>query len=126
MADDADDKPTEPKVPRKVDAGDEIESMRKQISQLRREITSLKKALTDKAEEVVEDADGWLDSASERASRATQALRATAKNVSGIVQESPGTVSSALLAGGIIGLLLGMALSKTQSDHRRWYERINR
>ena len=97
MADNTDDKPTAAKAPTK--AGDTIETMQKQIGQMRREISSLKRMLADQAEEVVEDAEGWFETASEGAARATRAVRSQAQTVSGVVQENPGTVSSALLSG---------------------------
>ena len=122
MADNADDKPTVAKAPTKAD-DNAMETMQKQIAQLRREISSLKKSLTEQAREVVEDTEGWLDTASEGATRATQALRTKAQTVSGVVHDNPGTVSAALLVGGIIGLLVGMALSPSEATHRRWYER---
>ena len=123
MADNADDKPTVAKASTKPDDDNAMETMQKQIAQMRREISSLKRSLTEQAEEVVEDAEGWFDTASEGASRARQALRTKAQTVSGVVQDNPGTVSSALLVGGIIGLLVGMALSPSEAAHRRWYER---
>ena len=124
MADNADDKPTAAKASTKAaEYDDAIETMQKQIGQMRREISSLKRSLAERAEEVVEDAEGWFDTASEGASRATRALRSQAQKVSGAVHDNPMTVSSALFVGGIIGLLMGMALGSSESSHRRWYER---
>ena len=121
MADNADDKPTTAKPSTKAaEYDDAIETMQKQIGQMRREISSLKRSLAEQAEEVVEDPEGWFDTASEGASRATRALRAQAQTVSGVVQDNPGTVSTALFVGGIIGLLVGMALSR-EPTHRRWH-----
>jgi hypothetical protein len=79
--------------------------------------------LAERAEDFVEDAEGWFDTASEGASRATRALRAQAQKVSGAVQDNPVTVSSALFIGGIVGLFVGMALGSSEASHRRWYER---
>jgi ElaB/YqjD/DUF883 family membrane-anchored ribosome-binding protein len=104
-----------------ADYDDAINTMQKQIGQMRREISSLKRLLADQAEEVVEDAEGWFETASEGAVRATRAVRAQAQTVSGVVQENPGTVSSALFVGGIIGLLVGMALGRTEPAPHRWY-----
>jgi hypothetical protein len=123
MADTADDKPTAAKASAKADYDDAIETMQKQIGQMRREMSSLKRLLAEQAAEVVEDAEGWFDTASEGASRATQALRSQAQKVSGAVQDNPVTVPSALFVGGIIGLLIGMAPGSSDASHRRWYER---
>jgi hypothetical protein len=123
MADNADDKPTAARASTKADDDDAIDTMQKQIRQMRREISSLKRLLAEQAGEVVEDAEGWFDTASEGAARATRAVRAQAQTVSGVVQDNPGTVSSALFVGGMIGLLVGMALGRSQATHPRWYER---
>jgi TolA-binding protein len=123
MADNADDKPTAARVSSKADDDNAMETMQKQLAQMRREISALKRALADQAEEVIEDAESWFDSASEGASRATRAVRAQAQTVSDAVQGNPGTVSSALVVGGIIGLVVGMALGRSEAPHRRWYER---
>ena len=124
MADNADDKPAAARASTKAaDYDDAIDTMQKQIGQMRREISSLKRVLAEQAEEVVEDAEGWFDTASEGAARATRAVRAQAQTVSGVVQDNPGTVSSALFVGGIIGLLVGMALGRSEATHPRWYER---
>jgi hypothetical protein len=99
-------------------AGDDTkDALKKQVTQLKREITRLNKQLADRVEDVVEDAGGWYDTASDRASRATQALRSRAQTVSETVKENPGTVSSAMLLGGAVGLLLGLLLG--QGDSRR-------
>jgi len=95
---------------RKTD--DTKEALKKQITQLKREVTRLNKQLSEQAEELVEDAAGWYDTASERASRATQALRSRAQTVSDTVRENPGTVSSAMLLGGAVGLLLGLVIGQ--------------
>ena len=123
MADTADDTPTAAKASAKAEYDDAIETMQKQIGQMRREISSLKRLLAERTEEVVEDAEGWFETASEGASRATQALRSQAQKVSGAVQDNPVTVSSALFVGGIIGFFVGMALGASEARHRRWYER---
>jgi len=105
MADNGTDKPTAAKASTKAaDYDDTIETMQKQIGQMRREISSLKRSLAEQAEEAVDDAEGWLDAASEGASRATRAVRAQAQTVSGVVQDYP-----ALFIGGIIGILVGTA-----------------
>ena len=71
----------------------------------------------DVADELTESASGWYDSATDRATRATRALRSSAQTVSETVRENPGTVSSAMVLGGAIGLLLGLVIG--QGDHRR-------
>ena len=123
MAEHADDKPTAAKTSAQVAYDDAIDTMQKQIGQMRREISSLKKMLAERAEEVVDDAEGWFDTASDGASRAAQGLRSQAQKVSGVVQDNPVAISSALFVGGIIGVLVGMALSSAHETHRRWYER---
>jgi TolA-binding protein len=122
MADNADDKQTSAKASAKADDDTALETMQKQIAQMRREISSLKRSLADQAEEVVEDAEGWFDTATEGASRAAQSLRSKAQTVSGAVQDNPVTISTALVVGGIIGLLAGMALG-TSATPRPWYDR---
>ena len=123
MADAADSKPNAARTPAGTDYDDSIETMQKQIGQMRRETSSLKRLLAERTDEAVEDAEGWFDTASEGASRATRALRSQALKVSGAVQDNPVTVSSALFVGGIIGVLVGMALSSAEASRRRWYER---
>ena len=98
---------------------DTKEALKKQVTQLKREVTRLNKQLTERVEDAVDDAGAWYDSASERASRATQALRSRAHTVSETVKENPGTVSSAMLLGGAAGLLLGLVLGQGDS-RRRW------
>jgi len=94
------------------------EAMEKQIAQMKREILKINRQLAERAEE----AGDWLSSATESASRATQALRGQAQSVSEAVRTNPGTVSSAMLLGGMIGFLLGCLVSQTSSDTRRsWY-----
>jgi regulator of protease activity HflC (stomatin/prohibitin superfamily) len=118
MADD-DDKSSPPKPPtqREVQRG-----LEKQVAQMRREIAKINQELAERAEEVVEDAAGWWDGAHARASGATQALRSQAQSVSEIVRGNPGTMSSAMLLGGIFGFALGWLASQANSDAgRRWY-----
>lgn len=119
MANNYDDR-TASDVPAAADHDGTIEAMKEQISQLTEELTALKSSIAERAEQVAENAAGWFDTASENASRATGALKSKAQAVSGIVQDNPGTVSSALLVGGLIGLLVGMALGR-EPPRRRWY-----
>jgi hypothetical protein len=38
------------------------------------------------------------------------------------VQENPGTVSTALALGGVLGFVIGMLVGQSSSSHdRRWY-----
>lgn len=98
------------------------EAMKKQIAELRREMNKINKTLAERAEEAAEQASGWMESASDGASRAARQLRAKAQTVSETVQENPGTVSSALALGGIVGFVLGMLVAQSASTRdRRWY-----
>ncbi|RVD69184.1 hypothetical protein EN751_27385 [Mesorhizobium sp. M4A.F.Ca.ET.029.04.2.1] len=117
--------------------------MKKQIAELRREVSRLNRALAEQAEDVVETghgwydsaadrASGWYDSAAEGASRAAQQLRSQAQTVRGqaqsvseTVRQNPGTISTALTLGGLIGVLIGLAIARSvepQPDrfHRHW------
>ena len=120
MADD----PNEATTPRSTQR-EAREALEKQVAQLKREINKINRTLAERAEEVVEEAAGWYDSAADRASRTTQALRNTASTVSGVVQENPGTVSSAFILGGIlggaVGLLLGLALAAGDQRRSHWF-----
>lgn len=102
------------------------DALEKQIAQMKREIGKINKALAERAEDVVEDvvdqANGWYGSATQRASRATQALRSQASSVSETVKDNPGTVSSAMLVGGLIGFMLGMVIGQASDGNRhRWH-----
>jgi hypothetical protein len=72
-----------------------------EMDELRREIANLKAAVAERAQDV------------------NEALRARAA----VVRDNPGTVSTAFVIGGIIGLLVGMALGQSEHGHRRWYDR---
>jgi malate synthase len=100
-----------------------MEAMEKQIAQLRREITKINRSLSDQADEAVEEVSGWYDSAAEKASLAAAALRTQAHSVSGAVKENPGTVSSAMLLGGMVGLMLGLVLSPHLDRNQSWFDR---
>ena len=116
MADD----PNEAATPRQTQR-EAQEALEKQVAQLKREINKINRTLAERAEEVVEEAAGWYDSAADRASRATQALRNRATTASGVVQENPGTVSSAFILGGAVGFLLGLALAAGDQRRDRWF-----
>ncbi|UVK37618.1 hypothetical protein LHFGNBLO_004681 [Mesorhizobium sp. AR10] len=100
---------------------DAQEAMKKQIAELRREITKINRTLAERAEEAAETAQGWYESAADKASRATQQLRSQAHTVSDTVQQNPGTISSALVLGGMLGILLGIAIAKSSEPERRWF-----
>ncbi|ODT27772.1 MAG: hypothetical protein ABS35_09330 [Kaistia sp. SCN 65-12] len=98
------------------------EAMKKQIAELRREMNRINKTLAERAEEMAEEASGWVESASDSAARAARQLRQKAQSVSETVQENPGTISSALMLGGVVGFALGMLIGQSASSHhRRWY-----
>lgn len=108
MADKADNKTS--------GADDDLE---RQMAELKRELANLRAAIAERAQDVVGGVEGLYDSAAEQASRAGQALRTQA----GVVRDNPGTVSTAFIVGGIVGLLFGLALGGSEPPPRRWYER---
>ncbi|ESZ21650.1 hypothetical protein [Mesorhizobium sp. L48C026A00] len=97
-------------------ANDAQEAMKKQIAELRREI-AINRTLSDRAEE----AQGWYESAAERASRAARQLRSQAHTVTETVQQNPGTISTAMMLGGVLGVLLGIVIAKSSEPERRWF-----
>lgn len=97
------------------------DAMKKQIAELRREMNRINKTLAERAEEVAEEAGGWVDAASEKASSAARQLRTGAQSVSETVQQNPGTVSGALVLGGVVGFMLGMLMGAGSSGGRRWH-----
>lgn len=97
-------------------------ALERQVAQLKREISRINKMLADRAEDVAEDASGWYDGASERASKAAQVFRSQAHSVSETVKGNPGTVSTAMVLGAVIGFVLGMALGQaSDSKPHRWF-----
>ena len=65
-------------------ASDDMQdAMKKQIAELRREITKINRTLSAQAEDAAETAQGWYESAADKASRATQNLRSQAQTVVG-------------------------------------------
>ncbi|PTE07741.1 hypothetical protein [Mesorhizobium helmanticense] len=101
--------------------------MKKQIAELRREVSRLNRALSEQAEEAVETAHGWYDSAADRASRAAKQLRSQAQSVSETVQQNPGTISTAAMLGGFVGVLIGLTIARSVEPqpnwfHRRWHD----
>ncbi|TPL00289.1 hypothetical protein FJ567_15105 [Mesorhizobium sp. B2-4-16] len=111
--------------------------MKKQIAELKREVSRLNRALSEQAEETAEAAHGWYrgaadrastlySGASDRASRAASQLRSQAHSVSETVQQNPGTFSTAMLIGGLVGLLAGMAISRNSDPEPDWLHRWHR
>ena len=102
-------------------AADNEATLKREVANLKREVTRLNKQLAEQAEEAMDSAFGWYDGAAERASRATRELRSLAQSVSETVRDNPGTHSSAMLLGGVVGLVIGLLLG--QSDNRRFWDR---
>ncbi|WP_246674591.1 hypothetical protein [Mesorhizobium sp. B4-1-3] len=112
-------------------------TMKKQIAELKRERNRLNRALAEQSENAAETAQGWYRSAadrastlysgaSDRASRAASQLRTQAHSVSETVQQNPGTFSTAMLIGGVVGLLAGMAISRNSDPEPDWLRRWHR
>ncbi|MGO4642409.1 hypothetical protein AB4Z43_28610 [Mesorhizobium sp. 2RAF45] len=97
------------------------EALEKQVAQLKREINKINRSLSERAQDVVEEAAGWYDSATDRAGRTAQALRTGAQSVSGAVQDNPGTVSTVFILGAALGLLLGLTLNASAPSRDRWF-----
>lgn len=115
-------------------SGASEEAMKKQITELRREVSRLNRALAEQAEDAVETAHGWYDSVADRASglygsatgrasRAARQLRTQAHSVSETVQQNPGTISTAMMMGGLLGVLVGLALSRSPVPDPDWFHR---
>lgn len=107
--------------PPKLSQREAQEALEKQVASLKREIGKINKVLAARAEEAVNEASGWYDSATDRASRATQQLKSQAQSVSEAVRENPGTVSTAMVIGGAIGLLIGLAIGQSNNRSQRWF-----
>jgi hypothetical protein len=104
------------------DTSKTIESLEKQVAQMRGDITSLVEALAERGAKAAGEAGGWVNETAEQASGVTDTLRTQARSVSEAVRENPGTVSSAMVLGGIIGFALGVILSDAAAPpRRRWY-----
>jgi hypothetical protein len=100
-----------------------VEAMEKQIAQLRREIGKINRTLAEQAEAAGDEVGGWYASAADRASRAVSTLGNQARGVTGAVRENPGTVSTALLLGGVLGLIAGLLINQQDLGDRRWFDR---
>jgi ElaB/YqjD/DUF883 family membrane-anchored ribosome-binding protein len=99
MADEPDKKGPKDRVQADEDLADETDG-------LRRELANLRAVLAERKDDVAA-----------AASRATQAVVMP-------IRENPGIVSSVFLLGGIVGLLIGLALGQSQQrSTRHWYDR---
>jgi len=118
-------------------SGSAEEAMKKQIAELKREVSRLNRALSEQAEEVAETAEGWYHNAADRASdmyagasgratRAARQLRSQAHSVSETVQQNPGTFSTAVLLGGLFGVLVGLAIGRNSDPDPDWFRRWQR
>ncbi len=92
-------------------AGDD--ELSREIANLKHEISRLRDAFAERRDDLVGGAQ-----------RATQAVRDQASAVGTAVRENPGTVSSAFVLGGIVGVLVGLALSQVERSPRSWYDRF--
>jgi hypothetical protein len=85
-----------------INAGDEQDD---ETDGLRRELANLRAVLAERRDDMVA-----------AASRGAQAVVTP-------VRENPGVVSSALIIGGIIGFLIGLAVGQSEERSRHWYDR---
>lgn len=115
MADTPNDNTSPKDTPREAQ-----DAMHKEITSLKRDTNKINRALAERAEQVADEAGGLFGSATGGASRAARQLGTQAHTVSETVQANPGTVSSAFVLGGIFGLLIGIALGKSDMLDRRW------
>ncbi|WP_394891625.1 hypothetical protein ACG873_10320 [Mesorhizobium sp. AaZ16] len=72
---------------------------------LRRELANLRAVLAERRDDMVA-----------AGSRGAQAVVTP-------VRQNPGVVSSALIMGGIIGFLIGLAVGQSEERSRHWYDR---
>ena len=97
------------------------EALEKQITELNRQVGRINRTLSEQAAEAAEDARGWYDSAASRASKAASTLRTQAHTVSEVAQENPVTISTAALAIGFVGFMIGYAVGRSSNgSHRYW------
>jgi ElaB/YqjD/DUF883 family membrane-anchored ribosome-binding protein len=85
-----------------INAGDEQDD---ETDGLRRELANLRAVLAERRDDMVA-----------AASRGAQAVVTP-------VRENPSVVSSALIMGGIIGFLIGLAVGQSEERSRHWYDR---
>jgi F0F1-type ATP synthase assembly protein I len=72
---------------------------------LRRELANLRAVLAERRDDMIA-----------AASRGTQAIVTP-------IKQNPGVVASAFVMGGIVGLLVGLALGQSEERSRHWYDR---
>jgi hypothetical protein len=102
-------------------AEDTNEALEKQIAELKRQVGRINKTLSERASEAAEGAQDWYDSAASRATKAASAMRTQVRTVSEVAQENPVTVSTAALAVGLVGFMLGFACGQSSGNsHRYW------
>jgi F0F1-type ATP synthase assembly protein I len=98
MADNTDNKSTAGR-----DSADD--DLARETDGLKRELANLRAVIAERADDAVA-----------AASRATQAVVTP-------IRENPGVVSSAFVMGGIVGLLIGLAIGQSDQRSRHWYDR---
>jgi ElaB/YqjD/DUF883 family membrane-anchored ribosome-binding protein len=98
MADNTDNKATAGRTSADDDLARETDG-------LKRELANLRAVIAERADDAVA-----------AASRATQAVVTP-------IRENPGVVSSALVVGGIVGFLIGLAIGQSDQRSRHWYDR---
>ncbi len=86
------------------------ESVRREMNELRDQIAELKNSLSEMMEAASNKASTWYEDTADRASRVTRQL-------SDNVQENPGTTATVFIAGGLVGLLVGLMITE---GRRRW------
>jgi hypothetical protein len=100
---------------------DATEALEKQIAELKRQVGRINKTLSERASEAAEETRGWYDSASSRAAKAASAVRTQAHTVSEVAQENPLTVSTAALAIGFVGFMIGFAIGQSSNGSSRYW-----
>lgn len=98
MADNPDNKAT-------AGRGSADDDLARETDGLKRELANLRAVIAERADDAVA-----------AASRATQAVVTP-------IRENPGVVSSAFVMGGIVGLLIGLAIGQSDQRSRHWYDR---
>ncbi|MGN6464667.1 MAG: hypothetical protein ACTHLP_04190 [Rhizobiaceae bacterium] len=94
-------------------------AIEKQIADLKRQLKTINERLSDQAAQAAENAKGWYDGAASRASSAASTLRTQAQTVSEVAQENPVTVSTAALAIGFVGFMIGFAVGQSSNNSNR-------
>lgn len=81
------------------------EDLDPETEKLRRELANLRAVLAERRDDMVS-----------AASRGAQAVVTP-------IRENPGVVGSAFVLGGIVGLLLGLAIGQSERNSGHWYDR---